>query len=164
MPHRSIYCCPLQICCMLPTSTCRAGLIGSSRDSTTSLPCLAAILLDILIDTRDAEPETVPTRSTAEKFDVSGVWCQVQRWRSHLYPRWKGWSQQAQCPLTQLGLEKSCSVLCPKLREFEFRFAPQWLSTNNLIYLSYPHVERSSTWHATGHRSGKSTMNFLHIS
>ena len=30
--------------------------------------------------------------------------CQVQRWRSHLYPRWKGWSQQAQCPLTQLGL------------------------------------------------------------
>ena len=40
------------------------------------------------------------TRNSTHQFNSS----QVQRWRSHLYPRWKGWSQQAQCPLTQLGL------------------------------------------------------------
>ena len=103
--------CHLQICCMPPTSTCRAGLIGSSRDSTTSLPCLAA-MVDILIDTSDAaEPET-PTSSTADKFDLL---CPVPSptMEKPSLPKMERLKSTSSVPSHAAWSCSSCSVLCP---------------------------------------------------
>ena len=73
-------------------------------------------MVDILIDTSDAEPETVPTSSTAAKSnDGEAIFTQDGKVEVN----------KLSALSRSLVLVSSCSVLCPKLREFEFRFAPQ---------------------------------------